>query len=88
VVADQLGHKVINAVGKSAGTVNTASGLTMNWESGVDATLTVAGFIPAVSDVAAPNSIVWDIAKTVRKVGQCQNYPRKSRQGNGFRSSQ
>ena len=59
VVADQVGYRVVNAFGKSTGTVSGLAGL--GGESvaeGVwDTSLTIAGFIPALNDVAAVLSI-------------------------------
>jgi RHS repeat-associated protein len=71
VVADQLGHSVINAVGKSGSVVNTAANLTITPEGAMDAALTVAGFVPVLNDAAAVLSIGRDIYKTGRKISQC-----------------
>ena len=71
VVADQVGYRVVNAFGKSTGTVSSLAGLSgESVAEGVwDTSLTVAGFIPALNDVAAVLSIGTDIVKTAVAVG-------------------
>ena len=73
VVADQVGYRVVNAFGKSTGTVSSLAGLSgESVAEGVwDTSLTVAGFIPALNDVAAVLSIGTDIVKTAVAVGKC-----------------
>lgn len=73
VVADRVGYRVVNAFGKSTGTVKSLAGL--GGESvaeGVwDTSLTVADFIPVLNDFATPFSIGTDIIKTAVRVGKC-----------------
>ena len=74
VVADQLGHNVIEAVGKTAGTVNSAAGVSSSssdWTSWVSSGITVADFIPVVNDFTAAASVAWDAGVTAYKVYQC-----------------
>ena len=72
VVADQLGTKVIQGVGGSAGTVQGLAGLGDTSPEGLASTgLTVAGFIPGLGQAAAVGSIGVDVYKTVKAIGQC-----------------
>ncbi len=71
-VADQVGFKVVNAVGKSTSTVQGLSGLIDTSSEGLLSTgLTIAGFIPGFGQVAAGASIVLDIYKTAEAIGKC-----------------
>jgi RHS repeat-associated protein len=72
VVADQLGTKVIQGVGGSAGAVQGLAGLGDTSPEGLVSTgLTVAGFIPGLGQAAAVGSIGVDVYKTVKAIGQC-----------------
>jgi hypothetical protein len=71
VVADQLGHSVINAVGKTAGTVNSAAGVSSDWTSWVSAGITVGDFIPVVNEFTTVAALAWDTGVTAYKVYQC-----------------
>ncbi len=72
VVADQVGFKVVDAFGKSTGTVNGLAGLSDTSPQGLISTgLTVAGFIPGLGQLAAGASIVNDAIKTGIEIAQC-----------------
>ena len=72
VVADQLGHRVIDAFGKSTGAVNGLAGLVdTSPERLVSTGLTAAGFIPGAGQVVAGLSVGWDIFKTARAIAAC-----------------
>jgi len=72
VVADQVGFKVVDAFGKSTGTVNGLAGLSDTSADGLISTgLTVAGFVPGLGQVAAGLSVFHDVYLTARAIGQC-----------------
>ena len=72
VVPDQLGSRVVGAVGASTSTVNGLAGLGDTSTTGVLSTgLTIAGFIPGLGQLASGASIVLDVAKTGMKIAQC-----------------
>ena len=72
VVADQLGSRVVGAVGASTSTVNGLAGLGDTSPEGLLSTgLTVAGFIPGAGQVASIGSIIVDTYKTAKAIGQC-----------------
>jgi RHS repeat-associated protein len=72
VVADQLGHGVINAVGKTAGTVNSAAGVSSSdWTSWVSAGITIGDFIPVVNEFTTVAALSWDSGVAAYKVYQC-----------------
>jgi len=72
VVADQLGSKVVGAVGASTGAVNGLAGLGDTSADGLISTgLTVAGFVPGLGQVAAGLSVFHDVYLTARAIGQC-----------------
>jgi hypothetical protein len=72
VVADQLGHRVINSVKKTAGTANSAAGVSSSdWTSWVSAGITVGDFIPVVNEFTTVAALAWDTGVTAYKVYQC-----------------
>jgi RHS repeat-associated protein len=71
VVADKLGSKVVTAVGKTAGTVNSAAGISSDWTSWVSAGITVGDFIPVVNEFTTVAALAWDTGVTAYKVYQC-----------------
>jgi RHS repeat-associated protein len=72
VVADQLGHSVVKAVGKTAGTVNSAAGAnSSDWTSWVSAGITVGDLIPVVNEFTTVAALTWDTGVTAYKVYQC-----------------
>jgi hypothetical protein len=72
VVADQAGGRAVKAAGKSTDTVRGLNGLTDTSPEGMLSTgLTVAGFIPGLSDAAAGLSIALDIYKTAQAINLC-----------------
>jgi hypothetical protein len=72
VVADQLGHKVITAVGKTTETVNSAAGASgSDWTSWVSGVITVGDFIPVVNEFTTVAALSWDTGVGAYKVYQC-----------------
>ena len=72
VVADRAGYSVVNAVGKSASTVQGLNGLFDTSPQGlISDGLTVAGFIPGLGQAAAIGSIIMDTYKTAKAISQC-----------------
>lgn len=72
VVADQLGHKVIRAVGKTASSVNSAAGVDRSdWTSWVSAAITIGDFIPVVNEFTTVGALLWDTGVAGVKVYQC-----------------
>jgi hypothetical protein len=72
VVADQLGQGLIKAVGKTAGTVNSAAGVGgSDWTSWVSAGITVGDFIPVVNEFTTVAALSWDTGVAAYKVYQC-----------------
>jgi len=71
VVADKFGANVVNAVGKTAGTVNSAAGVSSDWTSWVSAGITVGDFIPVVNEFTTVAALAWDTGVTAYKVYQC-----------------
>ena len=72
VVADQLGSRVVGAVGASTSTVNGLAGLGDTSTTGLLSTgLTIAGFVPGLGQGAAIGSILVDTYKTAKAIGQC-----------------
>ncbi len=72
VVADQLGSRVVGAVGASTSTVNGLAGLGDTSPEGLLSTgLTVAGFIPGLGQAASIGSIIMDTYKTAKAISQC-----------------
>lgn len=72
VVADQLGHKVIDALGKSTGGVTGLAGLGDTSPEGLASTaLTIAGFVPVLGTAASIGSILLDTYKAAKAIGQC-----------------
>lgn len=72
VVADHVGFKVVDAFGKSTSTVSGLAGLTDTSPTGLLSTgLTIAGFIPGLGQVSAAGSLIVDIYKTGKAIGQC-----------------
>lgn len=72
VVADRLGTKVIKGVGGSTGAISGLAGLGDASAEGVVSTgLTVAGFIPGAGQVVAGASVVWDVYRAAKAIGQC-----------------
>ena len=75
-VADQLGNRVVKAVGGSTGVFSLASGLGDTSPLGVFSTsLGVAGFVPGFVPVAQQAisilSIMADTYRTAQAIGQC-----------------
>jgi RHS repeat-associated protein len=80
VVADQLGNKVVKAVGESTGTVSSLAGLGDSSPEGLLSTgLTVAGFIPGAGQVASGFSIALDIIRQQRRSENAINQRYKRR---------
>ena len=72
VVADQLGHRVIKAVGKTAGVENSAIGFdSSDWTSYVSAGITIGDFIPVVNEFTTVAALAWDTGVAAYKVYQC-----------------
>ena len=71
VVADHLGHRVVNAVGKTTGTVSSAAGVSSDWTSWVSAAGTVGDFIPVVNEFTTVAALSWDTGVAAYKVYQC-----------------
>jgi hypothetical protein len=72
VVADRVGFKVVDAFGKSTGAVSGLAGLGDTSQEGLVSTgLTVAGFIPGAGQVVAGASVVWDVYRAAKAIGQC-----------------
>lgn len=71
VVADRLGHSVIKAVGKTAGSVNSAAGVSSDRTSWVSAGITVGDFIPVVNEFTTVAALSWDTGVAAYKVYQC-----------------
>jgi hypothetical protein len=72
VVADQFGANVIGAVGHTGTAVDGLVNAGNTTPQGLLSTsLTVAGFIPGVSDAAAVLSISLDVISTIQAVGAC-----------------
>jgi hypothetical protein len=72
VVANQPGHNVINAVRKTAGSVNSAAGVSSSdWTSWVSAGITVGDFIPVVNEFTTVLAVSWDTGVAAVKVYQC-----------------
>ena len=72
IVADQLGANFIKAIGGSASTVQGGLGLFDTTPTGLLSTgLTIAGFIPGAGQVASVGSLIVDIYKTAKAIGQC-----------------
>jgi hypothetical protein len=69
VVADQLGHRVIKAVGKTGSVENSAIGFDRSdWTSWVSGAITVGDFIPVVNEFTTVAALSWD---TAYRVYQC-----------------
>lgn len=72
IVADQVGSKVVKAVGASANTASGLSSLSDTSPEGLLSTgLTVAGFIPGLGQIAAGGALILDAYKTVNAVSKC-----------------
>ena len=71
VVADKVGSTVVNAIGKTAGTVNSAAGVSSDWTSWVSAAITVGDFIPVVNEFTTVAALSWDAGVAAYKVYQC-----------------
>src|SRR6185312_774653 len=72
-VADETGSRVIRAVGASTSTANGLVGLGDTSSQGLISTgLIVAGFIPGAGQVVAGTSLVWDIYRTAKAIGNCE----------------
>jgi len=72
VVADQFGHRIIESVGHTAEAEQGMLNVGDTSQTGLASTgLTIAGFIPPVSDIAAITSIGLDLFKTVEEIRQC-----------------
>jgi hypothetical protein len=72
VVADQLGHNVVDAFGKSTSAGNGLVNITDTSGLGLASTfVTAVGFIPGVGQVAAGASLALDLYKTYKAVNAC-----------------
>jgi len=72
VVADQLGKRVIKAVGKTASTENSLIGFdSSDWTSYVSAGITIGDFIPVVNEFTTVAALAWDTGVAAYKVYQC-----------------
>jgi RHS repeat-associated protein len=74
VVADQLDASIINAFNTPASAMSGATNASDTSASGLTSTaLTIAGFIPALGEVASGASLVLDTYKTINAIGQCRD---------------
>jgi hypothetical protein len=72
IVADQAGHRLIEAIEKSGSTVRGLNGATDSSATGALSTgLTIVGFVPGLGQLASGASLVVDAVKTGMAIAQC-----------------
>jgi hypothetical protein len=71
-VADNLGKNMLTAGTKTTGTLASAIGFDRSdWTTWVSAGITVADFVPALSDLTTPAAMIWDGGTALYRAHQC-----------------
>ena len=71
-VADNVGKNMLTAGTRTTGFFNSATGFSSSdWTTWVSAGITVADFVPVLSDFTTPAAMIWDAGTAAYKAYQC-----------------